>query len=142
MEDGIVKMMKKCGGYVASRRGVYVYDEDEKVIKYIDKAKIDTPEEDSSWKIVYYEKPLVSTRAQMAVKRKPTSFRLVNNEDDYLDNLLFMLKKAGGYFDTKRYHYELDMRSHLILRMDVKLYYSELSTPKDWEILGAFEVTR
>ena len=53
-----------------------------------------------------------------------------------------MLKKAGGYFDTKRYHYELDMRSHLILRMDVKLYYSELSTPKDWEILGAFEVTR
>lgn len=142
MEDDVVEIMKKCGGYVASRRGIYVYDEDEKVVKYIPKDKIDTPEEEDSWKIVYYEKPLFSRRAEMAVKRKPNVFRLVNKEEDFIDNILFMLKKAGGAFDTKRYHYELDMRSHLILRMDVKLYYSELSTPEDWEILGAFEILR
>ena len=141
MENDMFYMLKKCGGYVASQRGVYFYDEDDRSIKYIDKAYIDTPEEDAAWTVVYRE-----SDSQKSVKPKKENFKKSEaiycswDEEKMLDNLLFSLKKAGGSFDTMKYHYQLDLKTKLILRMDVNRYYSGVATRDDWTILGAFEI--
>lgn len=145
MISPMARFIMEYGGHVETERGVYVYDEAAGEIRYIEKRFLGTPEEGSAWRIIEREYRGEVPRHRRDIpygsRSRPRAARSVSYTDEpgsEPEQLLAMLRMAGGEFETQLYRYRLDMETRTVLRIEKALYYSGRTGPENWYVMGFF----
>ena len=140
--------LRKVGGWAETYNGIYVLDEETGEIRYIERDKVGTEEEDSSWVVVEKADPrrknpfAALPYSSSCPASSGSSVVYKYNPDEELDNLLKTLQEHGGVFETFRYIYCLETENQLILRKDKLKPFKNYTKRDGWEILGQYRVVK